>query len=67
MQTSLNKNKQITDKEQLLEYFHSGCKPMSKWRIGTEHEKFAFNTKTLKPLSYEGQNVASGIRDWLLL
>ena len=66
MQTSLNKNKQITDKEQLLEYFHSGCKPMSQWRIGTEHEKFAFNTKTLKPLSYKGQNGASGIRDLLL-
>ena len=36
MQTLLNKNQLITDKEQLLEYFHSGCKPMAQWRIGTE-------------------------------
>lgn len=26
-------------KDDLVEYMRSGCKPPSKWRIGTEHEK----------------------------
>ncbi len=46
----------ITSKAQLVEYFSSGSKPKSAWRIGTEHEKFVFDTKTLKPIPYEGPN-----------
>ncbi len=46
----------ITSKAQLVEYFSSGSKPKSAWRIGTEHEKFVFDTKTLKPIPYEGAN-----------
>jgi glutamate--cysteine ligase len=46
----------ITSKAQLVEYFSSGSKPKSAWRIGTEHEKFVFDTKTLRPIPYEGPN-----------
>ena len=46
----------ITSKAQLVEYFSSGSKPKTAWRIGTEHEKFVFDTKTLKPIPYEGPN-----------
>lgn len=49
----------ITDKSILLEYMAVGCKPPSAWRIGTEHEKFAYALDTAKPLEYEGEN---GIR-----
>jgi len=45
----------ITDKQKLVDYLASGCKPESDWLIGTEHEKFGFCWKTLKPLAYEGE------------
>jgi glutamate--cysteine ligase len=46
----------ITHKRQLVEYIAQGCKPPEKWRIGTEHEKFAFDRKTLRTLPYDGAN-----------
>jgi glutamate--cysteine ligase len=44
----------ITSKSQLVEYFEAGSKPPEDWRIGTEHEKFAFNRDDFRPLPYEG-------------
>jgi glutamate--cysteine ligase len=52
----------ITDKRQLVEYLAAGSKPRDKWRIGTEHEKFAFNRKDLRTLPYDGP---AGIRAML--
>jgi len=49
----------ITSKRQLVEYFESGNKPRSEWRVGTEHEKFVFDLETLRTVSYEQPN---GIR-----
>jgi glutamate--cysteine ligase len=49
----------ITDKRQLVDYLAAGAKPRAKWRIGTEHEKFAFNRKDLRTLPYDGP---AGIR-----
>ncbi|KAH0456122.1 hypothetical protein IEQ34_014029 [Dendrobium chrysotoxum] len=40
-------------KEDLVAYLASGCKKKEQWRIGTEHEKFGFEVKTLRPISYE--------------
>ncbi|KAE8055333.1 hypothetical protein FH972_012180 [Carpinus fangiana] len=40
-------------KEDLVGYFASGCKPKEEWRIGTEHEKFGFQLRTLCPITYE--------------
>ncbi|MET1027769.1 MAG: glutamate--cysteine ligase [Dongiaceae bacterium] len=46
----------ITSKRQLIEYIEAGNKPREQWRIGTEHEKFVFDLKTLRPVSYEAPN-----------
>ncbi len=53
----------IIDKEPLIEYLEAGCKPPEAWRIGTEHEKFAYHLNDLQPLDYEGK---SGIRALLI-
>ena len=49
----------VTEKRPLIEYLEGGCKPATEWRIGTEHEKFAFHLSDLTPISYEGE---SGVR-----
>ena len=49
----------IADKRPLLEYMEAGCKPPEDWRIGTEHEKFAYRRSDLRPLDYGG---AGGVR-----
>ena len=49
----------IIDKNSLIEYMESGCKPPEKWRIGTEHEKFTYHLSDLSQLEYEGE---AGIR-----
>jgi glutamate--cysteine ligase len=44
----------IASKSQLVDYLAAGCKPREAWRIGTEHEKFAFALEDLRPLPYDG-------------
>jgi glutamate--cysteine ligase len=45
----------LEDARALAEVLESGCKPNpADWRIGTEHEKFAFDVTTLSPVPYEG-------------
>ncbi|MEQ8804543.1 MAG: glutamate--cysteine ligase [Rhodospirillales bacterium] len=56
------KSHPITDKATLVEYLEAGCKPARDWRIGTEHEKFAYDLKTLRPLTYDGE---PGVRQML--
>lgn len=34
----------------------AGCKPRADWRIGIEHEQFAFNRATGHPLPYDGKD-----------
>jgi glutamate--cysteine ligase len=41
---------------QLIEWFEVGCKPREDWRIGTEHEKFAFFSRDYSPVPYAGDN-----------
>ncbi len=57
----------IESKSQLIGYFAPGEKPKSDWRIGTEHEKFAFLTDSLSPVPYEGarsiRKLLEGLRD----
>jgi glutamate--cysteine ligase len=52
----------IENRRQLIEYFAAGNKPRAQWRMGTEHEKFGFDTRTLKPLPYDGP---TGVRAML--
>ena len=40
-------------KKDLLEYFFKGIKSKNDLKIGVEHEKFALNKETLKPLTYD--------------
>ena len=56
------KSQPVTDKATLVEYLAAGCKPAREWRIGTEHEKFAYDLKTLRPLTYDG---TPGVRQML--
>ena len=49
----------IQSLDQLTAYLASGEKPKGQWRIGTEHEKFIYCRKSLKPVGYHGDN---GIR-----
>jgi glutamate--cysteine ligase len=53
------KGEPVTDHRQLVAYLEEGAKPEAAWRIGTEHEKFAFRTADLRPCPYEGPD---GIR-----
>ncbi|KAF0116648.1 MAG: glutamate--cysteine ligase [Hyphomonadaceae bacterium] len=46
----------IQNFDDLLHSFQKGCKPKSKWRIGTEHEKFGFYKGSNLPVPYEGDN-----------
>jgi glutamate--cysteine ligase len=52
----------IENRRQLIEYFAAGSKPRAAWRMGTEHEKFGFDRKTLKALPYDGP---AGVRAML--
>jgi glutamate--cysteine ligase len=52
----------IENRRQLIEYFAAGNKPRAAWRMGTEHEKFGFDRKTLKALPYDGP---AGVRAML--
>ncbi|MEX0643819.1 MAG: glutamate--cysteine ligase [Parvularculaceae bacterium] len=45
----------IESLDQLTAYLAAGSKPKSEWRIGTEHEKFVYCRKTLKPIPFEGE------------
>ncbi len=59
---SAENNEPIRDKAQLVAYLEEGSKPAADWRIGTEHEKFAFTWSDKRPLPYEGD---AGIRAFL--
>ena len=52
-------NQKIISREQLIDWFQSGCKKKELWRVGTEHEKFAYNylkeKKTYSPIAFEGK------------
>jgi glutamate--cysteine ligase len=45
----------IESRDELVAWFAEGVKPKAQWRIGTEHEKFAFTHDTHEPVPYEGR------------
>src|SRR5215813_2980703 len=49
----------LRTRDELVAWFEEGCKPKSEFRIGTEHEKFAFTMDGRRPVPYEGRR---GIR-----
>src|ERR1700752_386223 len=49
----------IERRDDLVRWLAEGVKPRSQFRIGTEHEKFAFTLEGHRPVPYEGRH---GIR-----
>jgi glutamate--cysteine ligase len=45
----------VETRDELVAYLAAGCKPKSEFRIGTEHEKFAFAIGRHEPVPYEGE------------
>jgi glutamate--cysteine ligase len=45
----------IGSRDDLIRHLAEGSKPKSDWRIGTEHEKFVYDLRTMKPVGYEGK------------
>lgn len=44
----------IETRDELVAWLAAGCKPKSQFRIGTEHEKFAFAVGRHEPVPYSG-------------
>ena len=57
----------IEKKEDLIEWFFQGCKTPENWRIGTEHEKFAYYKKdtSYEPLPYLGDSSVKSLLNGL--
>ena len=49
----------VEHRDDLVRWIAAGEKPKPQWRIGTEHEKFVFQTGSLAPVPYAG---GSGIQ-----
>src|SRR6187455_1678592 len=45
----------IESRDELVAWFEKGSKPKAQFRVGTEHEKFAFTTGRHNPVPYDGQ------------
>jgi len=45
----------VTRTDQLAAVFAAGEKPVDRWKIGTEHEKFCFYQGTLQPVPFDGE------------
>jgi glutamate--cysteine ligase len=45
----------IETRDELVAWLEQGCKPKSQFRVGTEHEKFAFTIGDNRPVPYAGK------------
>src|SRR6266480_3022023 len=45
----------IETREELVAWFEAGSKPRSRFRLGTEHEKFVFTVEGRNPVPYQGR------------
>ncbi|MGE5535184.1 MAG: glutamate--cysteine ligase [Acidobacteriota bacterium] len=44
----------IETRDELVAWLEAGCKPKTQFRVGTEHEKFAFTVGSHRPVPYAG-------------
>ena len=44
----------IETRDELVAWLEAGCKPKDQFRVGTEHEKFAFTVEGHRPVPYDG-------------
>ncbi|GEO81306.1 glutamate--cysteine ligase [Pararhodospirillum oryzae] len=52
-------------RDDLVADLEGGCRPPADWRVGTEHEKFAFTLADNRPLPYEGERGVRALLDGL--
>src|SRR3979411_2337774 len=45
----------IETRDELVAWFEGGIKPKAQFRLGTEHEKFAFTVEGHRSVPYEGR------------
>ena len=45
----------IETRDELVAWLEAGCKPKAQFRVGTEHEKFAFTIGDHRPVPYSGK------------
>ncbi len=57
----------IETRHELVAWFEAGCKPKARYRIGTEHEKFAFTLKGHRPVPYGGRRGIRALLDGMQL
>ncbi|MGB4864813.1 MAG: glutamate--cysteine ligase [Hyphomicrobium sp.] len=56
----------VETRDDLVRWIAAGEKPKPQWRIGTEHEKFVFQTGTLAPVPYAGGNGIQALMEQLI-
>jgi len=53
----------VESRDELVAWFADGVKPRDQFRIGTEHEKFAFTLRDKRPVPYEGPHGIQALLD----
>ena len=56
----------VETRDDLVQWIAAGEKPIAHWRIGTEHEKFVFQTGTLLPVPYAGPRGIRALMEQLI-
>ncbi|HPG88987.1 MAG TPA: glutamate--cysteine ligase [Hyphomicrobium sp.] len=56
----------VETRDDLVRWIAAGEKPKPQWRIGTEHEKFVFQTGTLAPVPYAGPTGIQALMEELI-
>ncbi len=53
----------IETRDELVAWLAAGCKPKAQFRVGTEHEKFAFTVEDHRPVPYAGRRSIRALLD----
>src|SRR6202158_3533544 len=53
----------IETRDELVAWLEAGCKPKAQFRVGTEHEKFAFTLNDHRPVPYTGRRSIRALLD----
>src|SRR5690349_22651435 len=53
----------IETRDELVAWLEAGCKPKAQFRVGTEHEKFAFTVADHRPVPYAGKRSIRALLD----
>ena len=56
----------VETRDDLVRWIAAGEKPKERWRIGTEHEKFVFQTGSLHPVPYSGPQGIRALMEQLI-